>query len=217
MNRFIQKNYVPLKLSHPEMKLIIVDDGSVVQPAIDVIQEIGDPDIQLYKVVDDLGFNSHGARNLAMKVTDKDWNLMIDLDVIVQPRLINTIRNIAKDVDTAYYCSIIDRIRGKKYHSLRFINHLLIHRELFWRIGGYDEEFVGYYHGDGEFIESLGRVGNLILSLDLEIDIIEFMNRKPSEHDKSELEPIEDMVYKRIVEKRFSEKPSINFKWVREL
>ena len=53
-----------------EVDIILVDDGSDHSPAKDVIDEVGfkledyQPNFRLFKVTRNLGFNSHGCRNL---------------------------------------------------------------------------------------------------------------------------------------------------------
>ena len=59
------------------LKLIIVDDGSMIYPAVDFLVKDDIPDCSLYRVPVDLGFNSHGCRNLAMTVSDKHLNLLL--------------------------------------------------------------------------------------------------------------------------------------------
>ena len=60
-------------------RLIVVDDGSQKIPAKDVI--IKQDNISLFVVDEDLGFNSHGARNLAAKHVKTDWIFFADIDV----------------------------------------------------------------------------------------------------------------------------------------
>ena len=65
------------------IKIMIVDDGSMIHPAYDVLKDVSLPEnvtLSLYRVKDDIGFNSHGARNLAAKVADSEWLLFLDID-----------------------------------------------------------------------------------------------------------------------------------------
>lgn len=116
-------------------KIIIVDDASKIE-ASNIINNY-DLKIDLYKVLYDLGFNSHGCRNLAMDKTDTDWNLLIDIDMSID---VGTVQKISKcisngslDPDTVYTFEI-DKDEA--------INTLLIHKDAFWDATGYDEELT---------------------------------------------------------------------------
>lgn len=66
-------------MSLPErFSLIIVDDGSQQFPITDVLKMFGN-DLErckVYRVPIDLGFNSHGCRNLGMTLSETEWNLL---------------------------------------------------------------------------------------------------------------------------------------------
>ena len=203
------------------MKLIVVDDGSLIEPAYDVVKVYDEPDIHLYRIPVDYGFNSHGARNLAMHVTDSDWNLLLDLDVIIDsnfPRNVLKLLSSEPDQMTSYYCSIVNNVRGFLTPELRLINHFLIHKNLFWYVNGYDEEYRGYNTGDGEFIESIGSVGNINFNMNLRIDIIDTYNTKPKDRiSRKEFFEIEKFVKNRMINKEFHTKKVLNFEWIKQL
>ena len=89
------------KSIYPDLKLIIVDDGSQTNPAKDIV--VQEPDIQLFTVLEDLGFNSHGARNLGVEVTKTEWNLLIDVDYDLSSINFSTIFNTQFDNNTIYF------------------------------------------------------------------------------------------------------------------
>ena len=221
LSRFIEKNYLPLKEVFPTMKLIVVDDGSLIEPAYDAVKVYDDPDILLYRIPVDYGFNSHGARNLAMHVTDSDWNLLLDLDVIIEPEFTQSALKLMKSVPdemTAYYCPIVYDIRGFVVPALRLINHFIINKKLFWSVNGYDEEYRGYNFGDGDFTESIASVGNVNLSMGLKIDIIDAYNFRPEDRlHRTEFIEIEKVVRKRMMNKEFHTKKVLNFEWIRQI
>lgn len=129
-------------------KIIIVDDASMIE-ASKIINDY-DLKIDLYRVLYDIGFNSHGCRNLAMDKTDTDWNLLIDIDMSVEA---STIQKISKcisdnslDPNTVYTF---------KLNNKDAINTLLIHKDTFWDATGYDEELTNMHTGDDIFYQSL--------------------------------------------------------------
>ena len=217
----MMKNYLPLKKVFPEMKLIVVDDGSIEMPAYDTVKFYDDSDIHLYKVEKDYGFNSHGARNLAMHVTDSDWNILLDLDVNICSDFVGNLKElVSDDLDnsTIYYFADSNEVRGHVVPSLRLINHFLIHKDLFWSVNGYDEEYVGYWCGDGEFAESVGAVGKINYVTTLKIHISDIRNVKPKENlNREQFLEIENKVRSRIANREFWRKTPMNFKWNRQL
>jgi glycosyltransferase involved in cell wall biosynthesis len=135
------EDFLELKKTYLNFKLIIVDDGSNIWPALDVYHnlDIEIPDFTLYVITEDLGFNAHGARNLGVTQSTSEWNFITDID----HRLINF------DFENIVKCDLSDI---KNVWGFSFSNHhantLLIHKETFLSFKGYDEEFVNNHYGD---------------------------------------------------------------------
>jgi len=136
------KNFLLICKDIPFLQLIIVDDGSMVYPAIDVVKKFDTDKISLYRIKDDIGFNSHGARNLGMTVSKTDWNLLTDSDV---DPLVYNIENFV-DMD----------IEWNDVYSFT-TNSILIHKNAFFQSKGYDEEFTNLHYGDTYFLKYLKR------------------------------------------------------------
>ena len=135
-------------------RLIVVDDGSQKIPAKDVI--IKQDNISLFVVDEDLGFNSHGARNLAAKHVKTDWIFFADIDVdIPKNTLDNLIENISNKSENIYYSFI----SGKR--KKQSVNVFCIKQKDFWKSGGYDEEYVGMHHGDTRLFEKINSYMNM--------------------------------------------------------
>ena len=137
--------------------LNIGDDGSMRVPATEFF-EMKSPtqNMRLFRVKEDIGFNSHGTRNLLMKQTTTDWNLNSDIDRRYPD---TTLRSIFKNepfLNKKHYYSFWERYQSSPD---RFsVNEYLVHRETFWKTGGYDEEFVNIHFGDRYFLDTLRRV-----------------------------------------------------------
>jgi hypothetical protein len=137
--------------------LQICDDGSKRSPAVDFFDKNPPlPYMKLFRVTEDIGFNSHGARNLLMKNTETAWNILSDID---RRYPIDTIKKIyyraereALKKGNFYKFQYIKRPKSKKDVSL---NDYIIRKDDFWLSGGYDEEFVNIHWGDRIFFESL--------------------------------------------------------------
>lgn len=133
--------------------LQIIDDGSQITPASEIIKE-GATNISLYRVTEDLGFNSHGCRNLGMKVAPTSWVILSDIDFIYP---ISTLNEILLDIENF-------KISQDLYYQFKLIsyksttlNNFLVHKDTFWKTGGYDEEFVGMHYGDRTFLANLDK------------------------------------------------------------
>jgi hypothetical protein len=143
-----------------EATLNIADDGSKINPASDFFEKNPPlPNMRLFRVTEDIGFNSHGARNLLMKQTQTDWNMMSDID---RRYPIETFIDVLENVDLKQenYYSFYEVIRS----SLdRFsVNEYVVHRDTFWLTGGYDEEFVNIHFGDRAFLDTLKQVATRV-------------------------------------------------------
>lgn len=134
-------------------EIIIVDDGSKKYPLRDYFQSEGK--LQIYEVTEDLGFNSHGCRNLIMTVASNDWVMLLDSDrLLIDPGFaIQKIKETDLDEMIRYQVTVHTLKVGRSLHPS--VNDFLIHKKLFFSVGGYDEEWVGTRHGDRFFIKQL--------------------------------------------------------------
>lgn len=129
---------------------ILVDDGSQNQPAYDYLVKRRQKNIRLFAVTKDIGFNSHGARNLAMKHSRTKWNVFLDIDRrLSDSTMESVVREEAafKKGETYLFTSTLDGSRS--------LNDYVVHRDDFWECGGYDEEFTNYHYGDRLFLDCL--------------------------------------------------------------
>ena len=152
------------QLENPNVKFLIIDDGSPDRP-------LKKRDVpkgwSLYRINEDVGWNNEGAKNLAMKVAETEWVVLLDLDHILFPdsfRGLHRItelpynkapffrRPIHQDTDGVIYPNN-DPIRQFSANSYA------ITRTYFWELGGYDESLQGLYGYDGTMVARL-RNGN---------------------------------------------------------
>jgi hypothetical protein len=132
-----------------DLRLNIADDGSQRQPAIDFFKKHPQqPFIRLFRVKEDIGFNSHGCRNLLMKQTETDWNILSDIDRhYTDDTLIDILESEDKDPNV-HYSFFALKTRTST------LNEYVIHKDAFWKSGGYDEEFVNIHWGDRIFFDT---------------------------------------------------------------
>lgn len=131
-------------------EFIIVDDGSPNTPAEPICRLYPEKRIKLFRVKYDIGFNSHGARNLAMKHVDTDWAYMVDIDrkgIFDYSKILQ--RYCLTAADDEYFISHLEH-KGEVTH-----NDYCVRTKSWWITGGYDEEFVNWHFGDRMFIDRL--------------------------------------------------------------
>jgi hypothetical protein len=154
------------KESRERLKVVLVDDGSQTAPAATVARPRGLPAIEIYRVLEDIPWHQHGARNLGAHVAPDGWLLLTDMDHVLEPeaaaslferlpslnpKAIHTLDRI--EVDTRK--PTLDRNGNPKPHP----NSFVATRELYWQIGGYDEDLTGVYGTDGFFRQRAFTIG----------------------------------------------------------
>lgn len=133
-----------------QWRIVLVDDCSKRDPALPHIRNVGIP-ISLYRISSDIPWNWDGARNLAMKHTH-GWCLMTDMDHMLTATNAANIQSLRLEPDKHYtFSRVLANGRPYKPHP----NSWLMHNDLFWRAGGYDERYRGYYGKDSFFRSSI--------------------------------------------------------------
>jgi hypothetical protein len=132
------------------LSVIVVDDGSPVNPASGVIA-LAAPKIplRLFRIGVDVRWNWLAARNIgAHHVPRESWFMMTDMDHVVRQ---NVLENLIYGRHSA---DVIYRFSRREHHGVRIHPHpnsWFMTREMFWKIGGYDENFSGFYGSDGSY------------------------------------------------------------------
>ena len=143
------------KVYNTPIKIILIDDGSQEVPAEDVLRGVSFPDnidLSLYRVTRDIGFNSHGCRNLGAMLAETDWLLFLDIDYTIQPRDLQRLQREELDPNTWYEINARFNGAGEPYLAL---NQFVIPKNLYVESEGYDESFVPFHYGDREFLSIL--------------------------------------------------------------
>ena len=84
--------------------IFLVDDGSSEYPALDKYTlEEHNPTLQVWKVTRNLGFNSHGCRNLIGKYATTDAIQFIDLDMLIPPGQVALLKKVRVDENKVYH------------------------------------------------------------------------------------------------------------------
>jgi len=140
-----------------QIEVVIVDDGSP-EPAVDVPRPDGLPELSIYRVLEDRPWHQHAARNLGAHVARAPWLLLTDMDHVLTAEAADALlkRLHRLDAGTAYFLHRVESTTGEPTKNERgepkpHPNSFVMTRDLFWRVGGYDEDFCGLYGTDGLF------------------------------------------------------------------
>lgn len=139
---FIHYNFKPELFE----ELIVVDDGSMEFPALDVLENLVEEEvrenIRLYRVTEDLGFNSHGARNLGVIQARTEWVTLIDVDHILKQKALDALPSL---------------LEGDNFIEFNG-NQFCVQKKKFLLAGGYNEQLINYHCGDFIFAERLEQI-----------------------------------------------------------
>lgn len=138
--------------------IILVDDASPKYPAYEIVKD-WPVNLRLYRVTQNIPWNQNGARNLAMKVCETQWALMLDMDHLLPHG--DALKALGmRKYDDCYYVPLRYWPNGDEYR--RHPNSFLLTVDKFWECGGYDEDFCGHYGSDSVFRMALNNVARRV-------------------------------------------------------
>ena len=143
------------------LRAIIVDDGSPNSPASQCIEEVrnvGFP-VSLFQIKTDIPWNQNGARNLAMKHVD-GWCFLTDIDHMLTGDQLPVLFDL-KLKSNCHYLPLRRKAVTREAYK-RHPNTYILHSDLYWSIGGFDEFYAGYYGTDSTFRNRLQKVSKRI-------------------------------------------------------
>ena len=139
------------------LEVVLVDDGSPEgERAAEVERPAGLPDLRIFRVTDDRPWHQHAARNIGAHEAAHEWLILTDMDHLLPEATF--VRLLAQKnkarvytfgrLDAPDLTPTLHPVRGTpKPHP----NSFAMTRDLYWRVGGYDEDYCGLYGTDGLF------------------------------------------------------------------
>ena len=130
-----------------QIEIVLVDDGSP-SPAVDVPRPEGLPALRIYRVLEDRLWHQHGARNLAAKEAAAPWLFLTDMDHVLPAKSLEALLG-RLNYDVVYTFHRLDAPRmtptlNDRGQEKLHVNTFAMPRAYFWKVGGYDEDCVGY-------------------------------------------------------------------------
>jgi len=171
--------------SYPEsilekLHVVLVDDGSKVPLNIPKPHPL---DLSIYRIKEDIKWNTPGALNLGVLQAPTDWVLTLDSDCILDCDAITRLMTDLSPVqNSVYYFERTkriyqDKVVYRRYHPCAS----LMYKATFQKIGGFDEDFVGARSGgyavwDRDFEDRITKTPDKFHRTSImNVDITEFM------------------------------------------
>ncbi len=150
------------KRARQQMAVIIVDDCSSQHPAWG--EECG-IDLEVFTLLPPkVKWNQDAARNVGAHHAETHWLLLTDMDHILPPRTADYLAGNKFDPRNAYKFTRVSEPDMSDYKS--HPNSWFLTKELYDKVGGYDERFAGWYGTDGDFRNRLRDARAKILIFD---------------------------------------------------
>lgn len=129
--------------------LIVVDDGSPNRSAGSVLSNRALPlRTRCFRIEVDVRWNWLAARNIGAHHCATRWLAITDMDHVVPVETLRTLIHGEHSPGVIYRFSRREH-DGKSIHP--HPNSWFYTKEMFWKIGGYDERMSGYYGSDGYY------------------------------------------------------------------
>jgi hypothetical protein len=154
----------PLELT-ANLSAIIVDDGSP-EPAVDVLSSVARVPfpLRLFRIEQDVRWNWLAARNLGAHHAGAGWLFLTDMDHVLPVETGLSLVYGTHDPRIVYGFS---RRESTGAELAPHPNSWFMTRDMYWRIGGYDEALSGYYGTDGDYRRRVAQTTSIQILYDI--------------------------------------------------
>lgn len=182
------------------MNVVVVDDGSPRNPAENVLRTFNSrgslASLRLFRIDEDVRWNWLAARNIGVHKASTDWVMLTDMDHVMSERVLSTIVTGVFDKRTIYRFSRVEHT-GNKLHP--HPNSWFMTRDMFWKVGGYDEALSGYYGTDGEYRRRCAGTAPIRIMTD---ELVRFEYVRDSSTTRYKRKQPEDAAVKKMISQR---------------
>jgi hypothetical protein len=222
----LQEQLKVWKIYPQDVNIVVVDDGSWMFPALEVLQLAKLQNLLLYKIIQDIPWNHGGARNLAMAEIHEGWVVLTDVDHIMPVSSVERLQKMTLDKTYVYYPRRYKAIQDHVVDHHQHRDSFILHRDLFWEVGGFDERFSGYWNGVSRLFRTalknkakmniaLPDVSLILHEPDNIPDASTKLGRKGSVYDINS-NPTLKKEFNRAL-KKYEPKNHLQFKWIKQL
>lgn len=142
-----------------QMRFIVVDDASPNSPAEPVVRAAALEHVSLYRVEKDTAWGWPFCKNLAAHVADDGVLLLTDIDHLLEPAQAEALVAMKVKPD-AHYVPARRKLNGEAYK--RHPGSYIMQRSLYWKIGGFEENWLGWYSTDFMMRERAARMSRRV-------------------------------------------------------
>ena len=128
------------------VEVIVVDDASPITPAVSVGRPQSLPGHRVYRIAKDIPWNQDAARNIGAHEASARWLLLTDIDHVVPEETLQGLLEMEKD-STVFYTLGRSKLFTDDIHEPH-PNSYVMTRDMYWAIGGHDEDYAGIYGKD---------------------------------------------------------------------
>jgi len=142
--------------SRSKLHFVLVDDYSI-RPLIGVIDVSVVENLYVYRVMEDLRWNTPGALNLGVMQAPTEWVCIMDSDCMFFPENLEKLLDFEPEPDKFYYFKrqrISDTMPEKLLLDRYLPCAILMTKTAFLNIGGFDEDFSGAHSGGYGFFDT---------------------------------------------------------------
>lgn len=143
------------------LEVIVVDDGSPTFPAAEVRRPPGLPQHSIFRLDRDIRWNQDAARNIGAHEAQSPWLLLTDIDHVVPTATLDEVLSRDKDPNVVYSFTRVKFESGEERDP--HPNSYLMTKDLYWTIGGHDEDYKGIYGKDFLFRQRVLRFTREVL------------------------------------------------------
>lgn len=137
---------------------IVIADDSSNPPVHSFIPEGSklDFNLDIYRIEEDLKWNTPGALNLGIVERETEWVLIMDSDCLLQPEELDKLLTLRPNKDYNYWferkriTDNPDRVKVTRFLPCS----ILFHEDAFITVGGFDEDFTGARSGGYGFFDN---------------------------------------------------------------
>lgn len=155
-------------------EIIVIDDCSPRYPAEDELLGnflIQYPHFKLYRIKEDIRWNWIAAKNIGAHEAMNDWLMLTDIDHMVDEQLAEYLHDFAANPDCFYVPSRVDGSQ-RRFNPKPHPNSYFMTKDLFWKVGGYNEHYSGHYGSDGSWRRRCEAVGKKVL---LDVPLVQYL------------------------------------------
>jgi len=139
-------------------QLILADDCSQIDPLTNYLHDLKKipfSSILAFRIKTDIPWNQDGARNLCFHHLSDGWCVSTDMDHLLKKEsahlLFEFIRNRKLSLTEYFRFRRSDASNPDVLIEKSHPNSYLIHKKLYWDVGGYEEKLAGLYGKDANF------------------------------------------------------------------